>query len=70
VGSEGEVGWTHAWAHAAIVGRGADRASPASGWQAGHMNAVVVTVLSLALLGIVVAAAWVVVVALSPHSRD
>jgi len=34
------------------------------------MNAVVVTVLSLALLGIVVAAAWVVVVALSPHSRD
>jgi hypothetical protein len=34
------------------------------------MNVIVLVVLSLALLGIVVAAGWVVVAALSPRSRD
>ena len=34
------------------------------------MNALVLIVLSLALLGIVVAAAWVVVASLSNRSRD
>ena len=66
VGSEGEVGW----AHAAIVGKGADSASAARWWQAERMNAIVLVVLTLALLGIVVAAGWVVVAALSTHSRD
>ena len=66
VGSEGEVGW----AHAPIVRRGADHASPGRGWQADLMNALVLIVLSLALLGIVVAAAWVVVASLSNRSRD
>ena len=34
------------------------------------MNAIVLVVLTLALLGIVVAAGWVVVAALSTHSRE
>jgi hypothetical protein len=34
------------------------------------MNAVVLIVLTLALIGIVVAAVWVAVVALSSRSRD
>ncbi len=34
------------------------------------MNALVLIVLTLALLGIVVAAAWVVMAALSSRSRD
>ena len=66
VGSEGEVGWTHA----PIVGRGADHASPGRGWQADLMNALVLIVLTLALLGIVVAAGWVVGASLSSRSRD
>jgi hypothetical protein len=66
VGSEGEVGWTHA----PIVGSGADHAFPGCWWQAGPMNALVLIVLSLCLLGIVVAAGWVVMASLSNRHRD
>ena len=67
VGSEGEVGGC---AHTAIVGTATDSARAGRRWQAGPMNVIVLVVLTLALLGIVVAAGWVVAASLSSRSRD
>jgi hypothetical protein len=49
----------------AIVGSRADKASAAGQWQAVRMNAVVLIVLVLALVGIVAAALMTIGVALS-----